>query len=81
MVNVESEHINSHWKNALILGIKKYTLDKKSFDQGLAFYMQKKPVKFQIDRLSGFLVIMVTDLKKCSFQKNAFKVLSIDYTK
>jgi len=41
--------------------------------------MQKKPVKFQIDQLSGFLII-ITDLKNAVFQKNAFKGLSINYT-
>ena len=34
---------------------------KKIYDQAPYFYMSKKPVKFKVNRLKGFRVIVLTD--------------------
>ena len=52
-------------------------MEKKNYDQAPYFYISEKSVKFKVNRLSGFQVIVVTDLKKRGFEKNAFKVLNI----
>ena len=50
---------------------------KKIYDQAPNFYISKKPVTFEVSRLSDFQVIMVTDSKNMVSRKTHLKLYKV----
>ena len=46
---------------------------EKIYNQAPYFYISKKPFKFEVNRLSDFRVIVVTDLKNMVLRKTHLK--------
>ena len=64
---------NFFWQNGNRSNLDVRFSPKKIYDQAPYFYISKKRVKFEVNRLSNFRVMAVTDLKNIVSRKTHLK--------